>query len=334
MEYLKEYIRKIWKIPVLFLLFAVILMSVFSLYEMSAEPVIYGAILCAIAGFASFLYGYHSYKIRRKSLHRIQQTLPLELDLLPSPADKSEAEYQEMLMRLNLMRMEAEAGRQRFYTELTDYYSMWVHQIKTPISALHLLLSGGSAENSDNRRAASNELFKIEQYVEMVLGYLRTEDMSSDMQFQKCSLDKIVKEQLHKYARIFIGKRLTLDYKETGETVLTDPKWLGFVIGQTLSNALKYTKTGKISIYLSEIMPHTLVIEDTGIGIRKEDLPRVFEKGFTGCNGRADNRSSGIGLYLCAKIMKRLGHKISIESAAGEGTKVCLFLGRKPLEMD
>lgn len=330
MGYLKEYVKKIWKVPALFLLFVSIMLSVLSLYDIPAEPIIYGAILCAIAGLASFLYGYHTYKIRKEKLQRIQKTLPLDLEKLPSPADGAEAEYQEMLLRLNRMRMEADSARYRFSTELTDYYTMWVHQIKTPISAIRLLLSGGSPEN----KAASNELFKIEQYVEMVLGYLRSEDMSSDMKFQSCNLDKMIKEQVRKYARIFIGKKLSLDYHETNETVLTDPKWLGFVIGQIFSNSLKYTKTGKISVYMSEIMPHTLVIEDTGIGIRPEDLPRVFEKGFTGCNGREENRSTGIGLYLCAKIMKRLGHKISIESAPGEGTKVYLYLGRKPLELD
>lgn len=92
------------------------------------------------------------------------------------------------------------------------------------------------------------------------------------------------------------------------ETVLTDKKWLGFVIGQILSNALKYTKKGKISIYMSKARSHTLVIEDTGIGIRQEDLPRVFEKGFTGYNGREEGRSTGIGLYLSGKIMKKLDH--------------------------
>lgn len=330
MGYLYQYLKKIWKVPALFLLFVFIMLSVFSLYDIPTEPIIYGAILCAIAGLASFLYGYHTYKMRKENLHRIQQTLPLELENLPTPIDGAEAEYQEMLMRLNRMRMEADSARYRFGTELTDYYTMWVHQIKTPISAIRLLLSGDSPEN----KAASNELFKIEQYVEMVLGYLRSEDMSSDMRFQNCSLDKIIKEQIHKYARIFIGKKLSLDYQETNETVLTDPKWLGLVIGQILSNALKYTKTGKISIYMSEIMPHTLVIEDTGIGIRPEDLPRVFEKGFTGCNGREESRSTGIGLYLSAKIMKRLGHKISMESAPGAGTKVYLYLGRKSVDLD
>ena len=100
-----------------------------------------------------------------------------------------------------------------------------------------------------------------------------------------------------------------------------------------LSNALKYTKKGKISIYMSKSRPHTLVIEDTGIGIRAEDLPRVFEKGFTGYNGREENRSTGIGLYLCGKIMKRLDHGIRIESELGKGTKVFLELGRKKMNL-
>ena len=139
--------------------------------------------------------------------------------------------------------------------------------------------------------------------------------------------------QIHKFARIFIGKKLSLEYQEVSETVLTDEKWLGFVLGQILSNALKYTKKGKISIYMSKSRPHTLVIEDTGIGIRAEDLPRVFEKGFTGYNGREENRSTGIGLYLCGKIMKRLDHGIRIESELGKGTKVFLELGRKKMDL-
>ncbi len=144
----------------------------------------------------------------------------------------------------------------------------------------------------------------------MVLGYLRTEDMASDIRFEEMDMDSLIREQIHKFARIFIGKKLSLEYQEVSETVLTDEKWLGFVLGQILSNALKYTKKGKISIYMSISRPHTLVIEDTGIGIRAEDLPRVFEKGFTGYNGREENRSTGIGLYLCGKIMKRLDHGI------------------------
>ena len=163
--------------------------------------------------------------------------------------------------------------------------------------------------------------------------WVRTEDMASDIRFEEVDMDSLIREQIHKFARIFIGKKLSLEYQEVSETVLTDEKWLGFVLGQILSNALKYTKKGKISIYMSKSRPHTLVIEDTGIGIRAEDLPRVFEKGFTGYNGREENRSTGIGLYLCGKIMKRLDHGIRIESELGKGTKVFLELGRKKMDL-
>lgn len=329
MKYQIEYFKKIWKTAAYCVLCCGLMGIVLYLYDLPVEPVVYGAILCAIAGFASFFYGYHSYKKKQENLRYVQKNIPVELSALSKAQDKNEEIYQEMLLKLNHMRMEAESGKQRFYGELTDYYTMWVHQIKTPISAMRLLLQ----EDVDKNRDTLAELFKVEQYVEMVLGYLRTEEMSSDMKFRECSLDEIVRGQIHKYARIFIGKRLLLEYEGVEETVLTDSKWLGFVIGQILSNALKYTKNGKISLYMSESRPHTLVIEDTGIGIRPEDLPRVFERGFTGYNGREESRSTGIGLYLSSKIMKKLNHSISIESELGAGTRVYLGLGRKKLEM-
>ena len=198
-------------------------------------------------------------------------------------------------------------------------------------------------------KEALTELFKIEQYVEMVLGYLRTEDMSSDLKLSRCALDSIIREQIHKYTGIFISKKLSLTYEGISENVLTDEKWLGFVIGQILSNALKYTRTGGIRISLKDVpgnsqntedisnmispSPVTLIIEDTGIGIRKEDLPRIFEKGYTGVNGRENNRATGIGLYLSKKIMKRLGHRIYVTSEEGKGTKVFLEFSQNVLTM-
>lgn len=324
-----EYAKKIWKLPALMLLGTVMMVMVFFLYDLPAEPVFYGAVLCSLAGLASFFYGHYKYVKRKKALEYIKASLPLNLEALPPPEDENEQLYQEMLKSLNSQRMKAEASKQKFYGELTDYYTMWVHQIKTPIAAMRLLLQ----DDMEGSRETLSELFKVEQYVEMVLGYLRTEDMSSDMSFKECSLDTIIREQIHKYARIFVGKRLSLDYAGVEEQVLTDPKWLGFVIGQILSNALKYTKNGKISIYMCESRPHTLVIEDTGMGIRQEDQPRVFERGFTGYNGRGEGQSTGIGLYLSAKIMKKLRHNISVESRPGEGTRVYLALGRKAVDL-
>ena len=119
--------------------------------------------------------------------------------------------------------------------ELLDYYTLWVHQIKTPIAAMRLLMQS----EGQSHVLLEMELFKIEQYVEMVLGYLRTEDMSSDLKLYRCSLDRIIRDQIHKYAGIFVSKKLTLTYESISQDVLTDEKWLGLVIGQILSNALK-----------------------------------------------------------------------------------------------
>lgn len=337
MKPMLEYMKRIWKTAALCGFFCLLMAVVLSFYNLPVEPVCYGAILCAVTGIAFFFYGYSKFYRRWVHLRKVQKNLIAEIHELMFPVDANEEIYQEMLRELNRLRMEAETKKQHFYGELMDYYTMWAHQIKTPVSALRLLLS----ENGEEHGEALAELFKIEQYVEMVLGYLRTEEMSSDLNFRLCSLDEIVREQIHKYARVFVGKRISLEYEALDVSVVTDSKWLGFVVGQILSNALKYTemnvhraaKTGKITIFMAENRPKTLQIKDNGIGIRPEDLPRVFERGFTGYNGRGEPHSTGIGLYLSKKIMKKLGHKISIESTPGEGTTVFLELDREELEL-
>ena len=173
------------------------------------------------------------------------------------------------------------------------------------------------------------DLFKIEQYVEMVMMFLKLEERSRDYVFKKYDLDSIIRETLRKFSGEFIMRKLNLAYEPSEVKVLTDEKWLSFVIEQVISNALKYTPEGSISIKLKE--PCTLCIEDTGIGIAAEDLPRIFEKGYTGLNGRADKQASGIGLYLCRRICDELGHSISAVSEPGKGTCVMLGLGRREM---
>lgn len=216
---------------------------------------------------------------------------------------------------------------------MSDYYSMWVHQIKTPIAAMHVLQQTLEEEYQEQKyiKEIKLELFKIEQYVEMVLTYLRMGEMSGDLKFEKYSLDAIVRQVIRKYSQMFILRKIHLQYAKTSQCIVTDEKWLQFVLEQVLSNALKYTKDGgMIFIYTEEKEnKKCLVIEDSGIGIQAEDLPRVFEKGFTGYNGRADKKSTGIGLYMCKKIMERLNHQIWIESEIDKGTKVYLDLARE-----
>lgn len=306
---------------------------IFFLYDLPPEPILYIAILWFLSGTGACMAGFHHYKNKIHLLTLIASAPDINLSRLAPPADQSEIIQQEIMNHLNQMRMDIENASRKSLEEMTDYYTMWAHQIKTPIFALRLLLQ----ENLDENKEELSELFKIEQYVDMVLGYLRTEDMSSDLKLSRCCLDQIIRKQIHKYAGIFISRKLTLTYSSISQSVLTDEKWLGFVIGQILSNSLKYTRTGDIRIYLMETPEKktsvTLVIEDTGIGIRSEDLPRIFEKGYTGFNGRDDHRATGIGLYLSNKIMHKLGHRLYAVSQEGVGTKIFLEFPSNNVDM-
>lgn len=349
MKLFLDYISKI-KFYIILQLFPVMLAEIiFFLYQLPLEPMVYVTVFWLITGICACLNGFYRYRKKVEQLELIAAAPDINLSQMDSPVGQDERFQQEIMQQLNQMRIDVENASQKSSEDMTDYYTMWAHQIKTPIFALRLLLQESTEENKEKL----SELFKIEQYVEMVLGYLRTEDMSSDLKLSRCSLDRIIRDQIHKYAGIFVSKKLTLTYESISQDVLTDEKWLGFVIGQILSNALKYTRTGGIRIYLekklsldtddvsisignddcNKVENFTLVIEDTGIGIRAEDIPRIFEKGYTGVNGRDDNRATGIGLYLSNKIMRKLGHRLYITSTEGKGTKVFLEFSVEDLSM-
>lgn len=317
---LHSYLKRQYKLILMLALFAAVFAAVFSLYRLNAEAVGYAVVLCLVIGLILFAVGYSRYvRTHRELLHLLRNVREASFQL-PPPDGALEADYQALLKAVCADRAGIAAAGESARQELLDYYTLWVHQIKTPIAAMNLLLT----EESLDRSAISAELLKTEEYVEMVLSYLRLDCDITDLVLRRCPLDEIVRRAVRKYARLFILKKITLRFNETNRTVLTDEKWLGFVAGQLLSNALKYTpEGGTIRIYGDG---ETLAIADTGIGIREEDLPRIFEKGFTGYNGRGDRKSTGIGLYLCRRILDKLGHDITIASRPGQGTIARLTL--------
>ena len=216
-----------------------------------------------------------------------------------------------------------ETARAARWEDMTAYYTAWVHQIKTPIAAMRLTLQG---EDTPAARRLMTELGRVEQYVDMALTYLRLEEGGSDYVIRTCAVDDVVRAAVRRFAGEFIDRRIALDYTPVEWETVTDGKWLTFVVEQLLSNALKYTgQDGTVRIYREG---DDLCIRDSGMGIAPEDLPRVFDMGYTGQNGRLDRRSSGIGLYLCRRICRNLRHEIRIESVPGVGTTVYLTLGR------
>ncbi|MCI9215829.1 MAG: HAMP domain-containing histidine kinase [Dorea sp.] len=336
-SYLKENIKGLC----LYIGFSGIFFVIFELYELPGEAVGYAFL---IAGFWVLLYGgvgLYRYMCRRNAVLEIEKCIDSGLYELPVAADLIEEDYQRILKNLYESRLEIKSKGRIREQEMADYYGMWVHQIKTPIAALRILLQSYEEDGSESLRETVRdmklELFKIEQYVEMVLTYLRMESMSSDFIFDVYSLDDVIRQAVRKYSQMFILRKIKLNYRPVNQKLLTDEKWLLLVLEQLLSNALKYTRTEEagekpcVSIYIEK---EELVIEDNGIGIYPEDLPRVFERGVTGYNGRSSKKSTGIGLYLCKSIMDKLKHGIRIESELGRGTKIFLNFKRSQLNVE
>ena len=300
------------------------------LYDIPFEKTRYIAEFSGAGVFLCLLVDILKYAERWKELKRCIATSDTYPGMFYTVPGDLEALYRSMIAKMRQEKEELIFEDQKRYTEMIDYYGMWAHQIKTPIAAMRILVQSGMdrEENEENQM----ELFKTEQYVEMVLSYLKIGDIAKDMVLERCDLGKVVRQAVKKYSRLFILQKLSLEMGEIAEIVLTDEKWLSFVVEQILSNALKYTKSGSVSIYLEQ--EGVLVIKDTGIGISAEDLPRIMEKGYTGYNGRIDKRSTGIGLYLCKKVMDKLHHQLRIDSEDGKGTKVVLDLRRTQLDLE
>ena len=316
MEILKSYLKKNIKVYILFVVFIAIFFIMFYLYNLPLEALIYTGSFCFFAALIASFLDFVNYRESYKKLKFLEQNILNDLDALPKSLDIRIDYYHKIIEKLyeELEKLTQE-NRQK-NTDMVDYYSMWVHQIKTPIAAMNFLLDNEEID----RKILQQELFKIERYVEMVLTYIRLDSISSDYVITKINLDEVVKDSVKKYATIFINKKIKLNYVSHETMVISDKKWLSFAFEQILGNSVKYSSTGgEITI---ETCENKLIIEDNGMGIKEEDLPRIFEKGFTGFNGRYEKKSSGLGLYLCKKTLDKLGHHIEISSKVGEGTRV------------
>ena len=317
---------------------AVILASVavFSLfmviYGVPASAVVYAGAICIVIASAAAFGDYWRYYKKYRTLKELQDEILITLEHLPSCDNDIERMYRELLETVfeekTALRSEADAH----YDNALVYFTMWAHQIKTPIAAMSLAISGSETPETAE---LSDGLQKIEQYVEMALYYIRLDNGADDFVFREYSLDKIIKQAVKRFSAQFIRKKIRLVYEPTEASVLTDEKWLLFVIEQVISNALKYTRSGSVEITVENTETPVLTVRDTGIGIAPEDLPRIFERGFTGKNGRADKKATGIGLYLCRRICKKLGAEISARSECDDpekhGTEIRIgFDPRKP----
>ncbi len=323
------YLRNCRRGMAVFALFAGIFAVVFYLYDVQAEAVAYAAGLCVLAGAGLLAAGYVRFK--REHMERLAalENILILTEPLPPAATPAEADFRAMAEQMKAAYGRLVNDTEQARREHLDWYTAWVHQIKTPIAAMQMTLQG---EDTPEHRAMEGELFRVRQYAEMALTYLRLGEGSSDLVIRTCALDGIIRQAVRKYAPQFVGKRLYLHYDGTEEKVLTDEKWLSFILEQLLDNAVKYTNAGGVTIEVSG--EKVLSIADTGIGIAPEDLPRIFEKGFTGYNGRSDKSATGLGLYLCRRSAEKLRHKLWAESEPGKGSTFYLDMHSDALEVE
>ena len=330
MKLLGKYCYRNRKEIFLFFAFACICGIVFLLYGYPAQAVLYGALLCAFTGLVVGIRDYVKFAYKYRLLVSRAEQAGMNWEKLPEAEDALEEVYQDIICKLYGRIQELEDTRDGRQQELMDYYTVWTHQIKTPIASMKLLLH---EEDSDRGRELGEELFRIEQYVEMAMMALRLDSDSTDYVIREYPLDDIVRQAVRKFAPQFIRRKIRLCYEPLNVLVLTDEKWLAFVVEQVLSNALKYTgEGGTVTVYMEE--EGLLCIQDTGIGIAPEDIPKKKKKGYTGYNGRTDKKASGIGLYLCRRICGSLGHRIWALSSVGEGTVIKLDLRKTNLEIE
>ena len=319
-----SYVRQYKKGIGAFALCIMIFLAAFALYHIPVGAVMYPALVCIVLGGGYLVWNYQRFYRKHKLLEELLTRGAEMTESLPPADTRTEQDYQELLRALKEEIYRIQSENSSHMSDMTDYYTTWVHQIKTPIASMRLALQ---SEDSPLSRRLTEDLRRIEQYVEMVLVFLRLDSDSTDYVIRECNVDEIIRQAVHKVAGQFIYRGIKLNYEPLQIATVTDEKWLLFVVEQVLSNALKYSKAdGSAYITIEMEEPKTLCIRDNGIGIAPEDLPRVFEKGYTGYNGRSDKKASGLGLYLCRRVCANLGHRITAESVLDEGTCVKIDL--------
>ena len=319
MKILKEVIRKNKRVMAVFAVMVAANATIFALYDILTEPMIYAVILTLVVMIVIFAIDLVSEKRKRNRRMSVLSSVGSEWRNLPDAGSLAEEDYIEIVKKLGeqMEKIYDEAVSDK--QDMLDYYTAWVHQIKTPIAVMRLKLSDDTPEH----HALLIELSRIEQYVEMVLQYIRIGSGSNDLVIREYALDALICESVRKLAPQFFEKKLQLNYEKAEGTIVTDKKWFVCILDQLLSNAVKYTSSGSVTITVKDSV---LRVTDTGIGIASEDLPRIFEKGYTGANGRLENKSSGLGLYLAKKAADLLSIGISAESSTGKGTTFSLNL--------
>ncbi len=234
---------------------------------------------------------------------------------------KAEVKKEDLIHELEYELQHVKSNQTAYQESVENYFLTWVHQMKTPITASKLLLERNE-ENVVNR--VRQEIIQIDNYTSLALSYLKLMNQETDMSFSKVSINDLVRPLIMKYSIQFIDQKTKIHYERCEDEVLTDAQWCSIMIEQLLNNALKYARGKDIWITFDQ-QQRVLTIRDNGIGISRADLPKIFDKGYSGYNGRLNDKSSGIGLFIVKHISRHLHHKVEVQSELGEGTTFHIY---------
>ena len=299
------------------------------LYHAPREMAVYTSLMLGTGAALAFAVGLYRYRAVHNVLQVLLRQSAVSLEEMPAPRGLLDRDWQALVRAVDAARRDAVERSETARRDAQEYYTLWAHQVKTPLAAMQLL---AQEEEFPAQGLFLSELFQTQQYVDMVMSYQRMASMTKDLCAQKVDVDAAVQAAVRRVQPLFAGKQqVKLEVQATGIQVISDTKWQGLVIEQLLTNAVKYTRRGFVKVYAQA---GALVVEDSGIGISPDELPRVFERGFTGLNGRGQRHSSGLGLYLCRQITQKLGHVLRLESEQGKGTRAVLCFPQVSLAVE
>jgi len=332
----KNYLKDQFFFISIYFIFAIITIYFLFVFQVNSFLLIYFHFLLIVTGFillfGPYLRKKHFYKHLIATVDHLDQKY-LALELLEKPDFLEGKILYQMLSEIDKSMIE-HINKYKFKQEdFKEYIEMWIHEVKTPISSSKLVI-----ENNANKvtNSINEEIDKIDSLLEQILYYARSDSVEKDYIIKEITIDKIVKPVIAKNKKDFIHKKISLELASLKDIVITDSKWLEFILNQIIQNSIKYAKGYEDKIIISSEKNHDNVIlriEDHGIGINKNDLPKVFEKGFTGQNGRKQYNSTGMGLYLCKKLITKLGHEIMVNSIDGKKTIVTIIFPKNSYTM-
>lgn len=302
---LKDYLKENKNLIIIFLLISITYLLVFLAFDIEIFVLLYGFLinLFILTAFLSYKY----FRSEEITFEEITKNPSNREKIIIDEFYSLEKKYKNLMISYNNME-----------SDIKDFYGLWIHEIKTPIAENKLIL----ADDLPDYKLLIENNKKIEEYLNILLGFVRFNSKTNDYVFKEVNIDVLVKNIIREKSYDFISKKISLELGDLNYKTISDEKWLSFIISQIVNNSLKYTSVaGSIKIYFEN---KSLVIEDNGIGIRATDLPRVFEMGYTGENGRKVGSSTGLGLYLVKSIGKDLNLSIKIESEEGKFTKIMI----------